>query len=347
MASVAQLRRKSCYHDVVLACRGSLLTRAASRHAPSGTRQCMNAICALHSENRSSPSKAADIKTRRVRNIHRRSTYMSSVSTSEGERTVYKAADLHYVTGVAVAWQRFRNTFLQAPILFDLILSDKSFDDMLSQRRNSRITLQRLMEKCFWFWPRIVDAKLWAQGAEGRLKTPLSFTDLDFASKLLLNEVMRYAPDPRSAILDVGCNCGRDLDALYQAGYRNLAGVDAMGSALDFFKRKFPETAKCANISHDLFQRFLRKQGNRSYDLIYSHGRTLELVHPSFDIVRHLCRVARSHVVLYVYEYGEAYPRFWIYEFRRCGFYLVKAERPASQFSSVETQGSLLVFQRI
>jgi hypothetical protein len=80
---------------------------------------------------------------------------------------------------------------------------------------------------------------------------------------------------------------------------------------------------------------------------MYSHGGTLELVHPSFDIVRHLCRVARKHVVLYINEHGHAYPRFWIYEFRRRGFYLVRAERPAAQFSSIELEGSLLVFQRI
>jgi SAM-dependent methyltransferase len=276
---------------------------------------------------------------------------MSHVSTTENDRTLHKPVDLSYVTGVVIAWQSFRNTFLQAPFLFDLIINDKTFDDLLSQRSGSgsSITskLQRLMEKCFWFWPRIIDAKAWARGAEGRSQTPLNYIDLDIPSELLLKEVMRYAPDRSSTILDVGCNSGRDLNALYQSGYRNLAGVDAMGAALELFKCKFPETAKCANISHDLFQRFLRRQKDRSYDLIYSHGGTLELVHPSFDIVRHLCRVARKHVVLYINEHGHAYPRFWIYEFRRRGFYLVRAERPAAQFSSIELEGSLLVFQRI
>jgi SAM-dependent methyltransferase len=275
---------------------------------------------------------------------------MSSVHTTENDRTLHKPIDLNYVTADASAWQSFRNTFLQAPFLFDLIISDKMFDDLLSPRPSSSIImakLQRLMEKCFWFWPRIVDAKAWAHGAEGRLQTPRNYIDLNITSELLLKEVIRYAPDRTSTILDVGCNSGRDLNALYQSGYRNLAGVDAMGAALELFKCKFPETAKCANISHDLFQRFLRRQRDRSYDLIYSHGGTLELVHPSFDIVRHLCRVAGKHVVLYINEHGHAYPRFWIYEFRRRGFYLVRAERPAAQFSSIELEGSVLVFQRI
>jgi hypothetical protein len=52
-------------------------------------------------------------------------------------------------------------------------------------------------------------------------------------------------------------------------------------------------------------------------------------------------------VVLYINEYEHAYPRFWIYEFRRREFYLVRAERPAAQFSPIELEDSLLVFQRI
>src|SRR5215467_1590106 len=96
---------------------------------------------------------------------------------TESDRTLHKPVDLSYVTGAASAWQSFRNTFLQAPFLFDLIINDKRFDDLLSQRPSSLITskLQRLLEKCFWFWPRIVDAKAWANGAEGRPQTPLNY----------------------------------------------------------------------------------------------------------------------------------------------------------------------------
>jgi SAM-dependent methyltransferase len=163
----------------------------------------------------------------------------------------------------------------------------------------------------------------------------------------LLDAVMAYAAGTEAAILDLGCNCGRHLNALYQAGYRDLTGVDAMAGALDVFRREFTDAAACSKLSHDLFQRFLSRQQDRSYDIVYSHGATLELVHPSFDIVRHICRITRRHVVLFLNEHAHAYPRFWIYEFRRRGFYLVDALRPAGQLSSMDLAASLLVFQRI
>lgn len=129
---------------------------------------------------------------------------------------------------------------------------------VLAQRQNPTMTskLQRLMERCLWFWPRIVDAAAWAKGAAGRLQTPLNHLDLDFASELLLKDVMRHAPDPGSAILDVGCNVGGISTPWLVIGIS--PALDAMGAALELFRREFPETAQCANISHDLFQRFLR-----------------------------------------------------------------------------------------
>jgi len=274
---------------------------------------------------------------------------MTSAKMTNSNEPCCRPPDLRYILNKRVAWSRFCNTFLQAHFLFDWVIRDEDFDSLLAGRRPSTLggKIQRLLEKSLWFWPRIVDATEWATGSEGRLQTPDNYVVLDRSSELVLNEVMRYAGNKQASILDLCCNSGRHLNALYKAGYRNLSGVDAMGTALERFRSEFPDTAACAKLSHDLLQRFIRRQPDLSADLIYSHGATLELIHPAFEIVRHICRVARQHVVLYVYEHGHAYPRWWIYEFRRQGFYLVRAERPAAQFTPDKLEGSLLVFQRI
>src|SRR4029077_8010113 len=119
--------------------------------------------------------------------------------------------------------------------------------------------VRRALEKTLWFWPRIVDAADWARGEEGRLQTPHNYVALDPSSEMLLDAVMAYSLGPEAAILDVGCNCGRHLNALYQSGYRDLTGVDAMKAALDLFRSQFAAAAACARLSHDLFQRFLSR----------------------------------------------------------------------------------------
>jgi SAM-dependent methyltransferase len=276
-------------------------------------------------------------------------TVRATVATLEPNPMPLDPPNLRHTLVPGGTWGRFRNTFLQLPFLFRLVIRDRDFDELLVGHRRAGLSakVQRLLEKALWFWPRITDAFDWSQGDEGRPYTPQNYVTIDTQAEIVLTEIMRYAPDRATEILDLGCNSGRHLNALYQAGYRRLTGVDVMRTALDTFRVTFPATAASTAIFHDLFQRFLERQSDLSYDMVYSHGATLELVHPSFDIVRHLARITRNHVVLYVHEHGHAYPRMWAYQFRRRGFYLVRAERPAGQFTPIKLEGSLLVFQRL
>src|SRR4029453_262963 len=112
---------------------------------------------------------------------------------------------------------------------------------------------------------------------------------------------------------------------------------------------EFPETAKIAKLHHDLFQRFLRGQPDLAFDVVYSHGATIELVHPSFDIVKHMSRIQRKHVVLILNETArQLYPRFWTYEFARNGFFLREARRPVGGLPPVDSaeRPSLLIYSR-
>jgi hypothetical protein len=67
------------------------------------------------------------------------------------------------------------------------------------------------------------------------------------------------------------------------------------------------------------------RQPDRRFELTYSHGPTIELVHPSFDVVAHICRVTRRHVCLPITE-SEYFRRDWTQQFDRCGFRLVHSE---------------------
>ena len=242
----------------------------------------------------------------------------------------------------AMDWVRFRNTHLHLPWLFPLVIGNRHFDAVLDGRpRSLRDQAQRALEKLLWFWPRVIDASVWARGAPGKLQTPLNYTMLDANARLLLDSVERVCLDRDASILDVGCNCGRHVIHLAQRGYRNLIGVDAMGSALAHFAERAPEVFRNAEIHHDLFQRFLARQPDNRFDLTYSHGATIELVHPSFDIVKHLCRVTRSHICLILHE-DVKFRRDWLQQFARHGFTLIRGARPIGP----DNEASLIVLQR-
>jgi SAM-dependent methyltransferase len=239
-------------------------------------------------------------------------------------------------------WTRVRNTYLQVPWLFPFIIGDRQFELVLNGRqRKFPDKVQRALERLLWFWPRVVDATVWAAGATGKRQTPQNYTTLDAQAMLLLHWIEQVCPERDAAILDLGCNCGRHLMHLADRGYSNLVGVDAMDAALEIFSLRAPAVFQRGEIYHDLFQSFLPRQANGRFRVTYSHGSTIELVHPSFDIVAHMSRVTQRHICLILNE-NEAFRRDWLRQFARHHFTLLHGERPIVPGSAA----SLIVLQR-
>ena len=174
-----------------------------------------------------------------------------------------------------------------------------------------------------WFWPRIADASRWAGSTEKEGWDPRNYMRTE--PRPLLKRLLETTPT-NSSVLDLGCNSGADLNLLREQGFEHLHGVDAGRAALDLFMREFPETWSIAQVRHDLFQHYLQNAPDRFVDIFYTHGATVELVHPSFPIIRHVCRVTKSKVFIQICEFGHSYPRLYVRQFSRHGFHLSHRE---------------------
>lgn len=152
-------------------------------------------------------------------------------------------------------------------------------------------------------------------------------------------------------ILDLGCNCGYYLKALKHAGFTQLTGVDISKNAIEYGRKEFDLQGVSFHIGsfEDALPSLVEQK--KLFDLIFSMGATIELVHPSFDIIKHLTLLSSRYVVLFISEWGHSTPRFYEYEFQRHGFLMVKCIRPYDgslvQNSDVASIISLLVFQKL
>ena len=156
----------------------------------------------------------------------------------------------------------------------------------------------------------------------------------------------------KDSVLDLGCNCGAVLNALQMQGYSNLAGVEICAAAVEYGKKKFGLTGVDVTVGsyEDVLPRFVA--AHRSFDVLYSGGASISLVHTSFDIIKYICLVARKYVILLDEDSsGFAYPRVWEYEFNRHGFTLVKFVRPSDgrtmPMHEMFPVSSLGVFQKV
>lgn len=166
------------------------------------------------------------------------------------------------------------------------------------------------------------------------------FLDLTPTSGVLIDEIVSRAMSLDDRILDLGCNVGRHLYALWQRGYMNLFGIDVQHAALELMGKAFPELTGTVTVSQGTFQEYLPRVADRTFDICFTHGATIELVPPHFPICAELARISRRAVILMIGESEHYYPRLWEVEFLRSGFVLTKLLRPAVPGSG----SSLLVF---
>jgi len=245
------------------------------------------------------------------------------------------------ITGSTSHWGVLRNTHLQVPLwFFNLVVKDRNFDEILLYGKSARRSkFHRAMCRLLWFWPRIEDARGWATADQGTAWDPTHY--LHTHRTRLVEKINELVPKDAS-LVELGCNCGSDMDILRGDGYRHITGVDAGGAALKMFQRAYPETYAMAQPRHDLFQRYLLRMPAASCDYIFSNGATIELVHPSFPIVSEICRVARKGVLLDLSERHQGYPRDYTKQFASQGF-----ARVFDDHTEGKTQpSSLVVFMR-
>ena len=244
--------------------------------------------------------------------------------------------------------RKFINTFCH-PRIYRLLVPKFVYEQALGLRKLNKSVyfMWRCLQKIFYFWPRPFSVIEWAQGGKGKLKDPAHFMGLDDGTIQTMALIGNIIHSKDFSIIDLGCNCGKNLALLWQIGYRNLFGVDAMKEGISEFSRIHPDVYAGSEIYHDTFEHFLSRTARRSFDVVFSWSATIELVHPSFNIVKEICRVARYQVILVLNEGPQGYTRFWIYEFNKNGFDLSYALRPLGGNEGVRNHTtSLCCFRR-
>jgi SAM-dependent methyltransferase len=177
-----------------------------------------------------------------------------------------------------------------------------------------------------WFIPIDVQARYWHSVTKKDPHNYLNYFNLDYDAKTLIKYIVKYANKKNDKILDLGCNVGRHLNCLKKKKFINLSGVDINKFSIKFSQKIFPSLKK-TNLFCNSFENFLVNHNDNTFDIIYTHGATIEMVKPTFDIVCELSRVVKKYLIFLINFNGHKYPRFWSYEFAKNGLKLIKARK--------------------
>ena len=98
------------------------------------------------------------------------------------------------------------------------------------------------------------------------------------------------------SILEIGCNTGRNLNHLLQAGYENVCGMEISEHAVKRLRTEYPCLAKTP-VDLGPAELSIQKYDSNSVDVIFTMS-VLEHLHPdSRFLFKEIARVARKYVL--------------------------------------------------
>ena len=255
--------------------------------------------------------------------------------------------------------KKILNSYLTPRFLYNRLYTQLRWQRIISQAPNSSFRkrtsshnqfgklVSSIARKIFWFWPHDdEDVAVWINAQIGDIKEYPKYIDKKAEDYLFCDLVETYCSDKKVPLLELGCNVGRVIDELISRGYSNIRGVELNINAIKASRSVFgQEVANC--IECNAIQPYLIGSESGSFEYIITFGATIELIHPAFDVINHMCRVARKRIVIYINENLHTYPRFYTKEFARWGFYNIYYQKAIGDITGSDTQNSLMVFERV
>lgn len=102
-------------------------------------------------------------------------------------------------------------------------------------------------------------------------------------SETLVDIFERYVPKS-DRILEVGCNVGRNLNHLYMAGYKNLAGIEISDAAVQKMKELYPVVSAASEIRLGSVEDVIGEFGDGDFATIFTMA-VLVHIHPESEWV--------------------------------------------------------------
>jgi len=167
------------------------------------------------------------------------------------------------------------------------LLRFKYLFSIISKRLPPKVVRPLSREKLYSYWKTPND----------RWNSPELYLQGHERSEFLVSIVKRYL-NHEDSILEVGCNVGRNMQFLFDAGFRNLSAVEISAKALELMKLKFPIIAKSSRIYNSTIEDWVQSNSSLQFDLIFAMA-VLEHIHWESDwVFSSLSKMSKKYLVV-------------------------------------------------
>ena len=135
------------------------------------------------------------------------------------------------------------------------------------------------------------------RGVDDVENRPESYINADPKRVGLLLELLGRCGLENPPVLEIGCNVGRNLNGLRQAGYTQLAGIEINQRAVNLLREHFPELWGMSAISVSPVEEAITRLGDDSFDVIFSMAVLVHIHSDSEWVFGEMARVARCNII--------------------------------------------------
>ncbi len=128
------------------------------------------------------------------------------------------------------------------------------------------------------------------------MNPPEGYVDAKERSLFLIDIVKRYVSQD-ARIIEIGCNVGRNLNYLFQNGFKNLEAIEISEKAVQLLKKTFPDMAQHIEVYNMPVEEKIKTFEKDRFDVVFTMA-VLEHIHSESEwVFQEMVKMTKEYLI--------------------------------------------------
>jgi len=143
----------------------------------------------------------------------------------------------------------------------------------------------------------------WKNPSDPEFNSPKSYLESTTKNTQILTDIVNeYFENKEIKILELGCNVGRNLNNLFENGFKNLFAIEINSEAIKLMEKSFSDTFSATEIFESPIENKIKEFSDNEFDLVFSMAVLMHVHNDSDWIFQHIARISKKKLIIIEHE---------------------------------------------
>jgi SAM-dependent methyltransferase len=139
----------------------------------------------------------------------------------------------------------------------------------------------------------------WKNPNDPEFNSPETYLESTTKNTQILLDIVNDSLDKKEIkILELGCNVGRNINKLFENGFKNLFAIEINSEAINLMKKSFPNTFSSTKIFESSIENKIKEFPDNEFDLVFSMAVLMHIHNDSDWIFQHIARITKKNLII-------------------------------------------------